>query len=74
MTPPDGSASDVQVGNREIFDAIVELKVLVAPLTPAVADHEARLRILEQKIWRFSGVAAAAGAVGGVVIPRLLGS
>lgn len=36
-------------------------------------DHEVRLRVLEQARWRWAGITTAAGAVAGVLAPRLLG-
>ena len=46
----------VEIGLREIYDAVVELKGMVAGHPDKLDDHEERLRKLEMKIWGISGV------------------
>ena len=38
-----------------------------------VGDHEARIRVLEKKVWTASGVAALLGSVGAAFLSKLLG-
>ena len=38
-----------------------------------VTDHEARIRVLEKKVWAASGVAALIGSAGAAFITKLIG-
>ena len=38
-----------------------------------VGDHEARIRVLEKKVWAASGVAALIGSVGAAFLSKLIG-
>lgn len=46
----------VEIGLREIYDAVVELKGIVSNHPDKLEDHEKRLRALEVKVWSFAGV------------------
>jgi hypothetical protein len=45
----------VEIGLREIYDAVVELKGIVSGHPDKLDDHEERIRKLEMKIWGISG-------------------
>ena len=57
---------------REVYDAVVGLKVELDGIPKIAADHENRIRDLERKVWSYSGLAAIAGAVIAQVISYLL--
>lgn len=57
---------------REVYDAVVGLKVDLDGIPKIAADHENRIRDLERKVWSFSGLAAIVGAVLAQVISFLL--
>ena len=46
----------IEIGLREIYDAVVELKGIVSGHPDRLDDHEDRLRALEMKIRGISGV------------------
>lgn len=53
----------VEIGLREIYDAVLELKGMVAGHPDKLDDHENRLRKLEMKIWFVSGIASVIAVV-----------
>jgi hypothetical protein len=57
---------------REVYDAVVGLKVELDGIPKIAADHENRIRDLERKVWSYSGLAAIAGAVIAQLISYLL--
>lgn len=57
---------------REVYDAVVGLKVDLDGIPKIAADHEQRLRDLERKVWSFSGLAAIAGAALAQIITLIL--
>jgi len=54
-----------------------KLDEVIKRLDPVVVDHEQRLRVLEAKVLRWSGMATAIGAVlgtaGGAVLSQITG-
>jgi len=60
----------VEIGLREIYDAVLELKTIVSSHPDKLDDHETRIRKLEFKVWSaagFSGIIA-------VVISQIIGA
>lgn len=53
----------VEIGLREIYDAVVELKAIVSGHPDKLADHEDRIRRLERKVWFVSGLASVVSVV-----------
>lgn len=47
---------------REVYDAVVGLKVELDGIPKIAADHENRIRDLERRVWSYSSIAAIAGA------------
>lgn len=67
----------VKVTLRDIYGLLLVLQADVAEVKghdEQIADHEARIRVLEKWIWRASGLAGAAGALGGTAITQFLNS
>lgn len=50
----------------------VKLDGLMAALSPQHSDHEARIRVLEARIWWAAGVASAPGIL--ALLTKVLGS
>jgi hypothetical protein len=46
----------VEIGLREIYDAVLELKGIVSGHPDKLDDHEERIRKLEMKVWMASGM------------------
>jgi hypothetical protein len=74
--PPDGS---IVITPKEFYDGvradIAEIKTAVSPLAGLVADVDdlkRRVSALESRVLYASGFAAAAGLVGGYLIPQLV--
>lgn len=57
---------------REVYDAVVGLKVDLDGIPKIAADHENRIRDLERKVWSYSSLAAIVGAVLAQVVSFLL--
>lgn len=75
-SPPDGS---IVITPKEFYDGvrqdIADIKLAVAPLSALHADVEdlkARIRLLEARVWRASGFAAAVGLTASYIIPQLM--
>ena len=64
MTPSTDSAH-VKVTLDVIYRELLDVKATVADLPNDVADHEARIRVIEKTIWAASGIS---GVVGGVLV------
>ena len=72
MTPlPDPTGDGIT--NRELYDAIVELRIALTDTPDRLKDHETRLRALEKKVYTWSGAAAVAGVIGSTAVQWLLG-
>ena len=54
------SEPKVEVGLREIYDAVIELKALVASHPSKLEDFETRIRDLEKLKYQVYGIASAA--------------
>lgn len=59
----------VEIGLREIYDAVMELKGIVSGHPDKLDDHENRLRRLEMKIWGISGLVGVATFIAARYIP-----
>jgi len=59
----------VEIGLREIYDAVVELKGMVAGHPDKLDDHENRLRKLEMKIWGISSIVGIISFIASRFIP-----
>jgi hypothetical protein len=59
----------VEIGLREIYDAVLELKGMVAGHPDKLDDHENRLRKLEMKVWFASGVVGIVSFIAGQLMP-----
>lgn len=77
--PPDTATiavdPHVKVTLRDIYGLLLVLQSDVAEVKGhdvQIVDHETRLRALEKWIWRASGIAAAAGALGGTAVTQFL--
>jgi len=57
---------------REVYDAVIGLKVELDGIPKIAADHEDRIRDLERKVWSYSGLAAVGGAALGQLLSWLL--
>ncbi len=57
---------------REVYDAVVGLKVDLDGIPKIAADHETRIRDLERKVWSYSSLAAIAGAALAQLVTYLL--
>lgn len=72
---PDGSVivtptqmySEIQAANSKIDHLTAILDPAVQDMRHDIADHESRIRTLEQWRWKAAGVAATVLALGGVV-------
>lgn len=53
----------VEIGLREIYDAVLELKGIVSSHPDKLEDHEARIRKLEFKVWTASGITGVIAAI-----------
>ena len=53
----------VEIGLREIYDAVLELKGIVSSHPDKLDDHETRIRKLEFKVWTASGITGVIAAV-----------
>lgn len=53
----------VEIGLREIYDAVLELKGIVSSHPDKLDDHEKRIRKLEYKVWTASGLTGVVAAV-----------
>lgn len=71
MTAPEDDAT-VRITNREIYNAVVELKEAVNPLPGQVSDHEVRIRAIEKYLWIWIGAAGVLGAGASQVVTRIL--
>tara|TARA_R110000822_G_scaffold123979_3_gene258498 strand:+ start:243 stop:452 length:210 start_codon:yes stop_codon:yes gene_type:complete len=60
----------VEVGLREIYDAVMELKGVVNNHPDRISDHEKRIRGLEVKVWSISGLAGLVSALVAVFFSR----
>lgn len=72
---PDGS---IVITPKEFYDGvrqdITEIKQAVAPLSAMhtdVEDLKARVSVLEARVWRASGFAAALGVAAAYIIPQI---
>jgi len=59
----------VEIGLREIYDAVVELKGIVSGHPDKLDDHEKRIRSLEVKIWAVSGFVGLVSFIAGQFMP-----
>jgi len=59
----------VEIGLREIYDAVVELKGMVSGHPDKLDDHENRLRSIEMKMWGISGLVGIVTFVAARYIP-----
>lgn len=59
----------VEIGLREIYDAVVELKGMVSGHPDKLEDHENRLRSIEMKMWGISGLVGIVTFVAARYIP-----
>lgn len=59
----------VEIGLREIYDAVMELKTIVSGHPDKLDDHEGRIRRLEMKIWGISGLVGVATFIAARYIP-----
>jgi len=59
----------VEIGLREIYDVVVELKGMVAGHPDKLDDHENRLRKLEMKIWSISSIVGIISFIASRFIP-----
>lgn len=62
MTTVEPTDQTVRITNREIYDAVVDLKERVSPLPDRVDDHEVRIRAIEKYLWIWIGASGLAGA------------
>lgn len=58
----DENDATVRITNREIYNAVIELKDTVNPLPKQVSDHEVRIRAIEKYMWIWIGAAGILGA------------
>ena len=61
----------VEIGLREIYDAVVELKGIVGGHPDKLDDHELRVRNLEMKVWGFAGIGSAVAIIVSAIITKL---
>jgi hypothetical protein len=71
MTASEDDAT-VRITNREIYNAVLDLKEAVNPLPGQVSDHEVRIRAIEKYLWIWIGAAGVLGAGVSQVATRLL--
>lgn len=62
----------VRITNREIYNAVLDLKQAVNPLPGQVSDHEIRIRAIEKYLWIWIGAAGVLGAGASQVITRII--
>jgi len=58
----------VEIGLREIYDAVLELRGIVKGHPDTLDDHEARIRNLEMKVWGFAGIGSVASVLASIII------
>lgn len=73
--PPDGS---IVITPKEFYDGvrsdIADIKKGLEPLSGLhsdVEDLKARVRMLEARVWRASGFAAAVGLAASYIVPQI---
>ena len=72
MNPPLPPETDDGITHRELYDAIMELRIALTDTPDRLKDHEGRLRTLEQRVWTWSGGAAVLGTLGGFILENLV--
>ena len=68
----DSPQSSAIITLREVYDAVVGLKVELDGIPKIAADHENRIRDLERKVWSYSSLAAIGGAALAQLVTYLL--
>ena len=59
----------VEIGLREVYDAVMELKGIVSGHPDKLDDHETRIRALEAKVWFVSGIFGVISFIVGQLMP-----
>jgi hypothetical protein len=57
---------------RQVHDEVKGIRSDLRTLMEDRADHEARIRALERRVWTASGMATVLGALGGVLAQILI--
>lgn len=70
--------ASTEITLREVYDVLVEvredvtsMKVTMSDVRGDIADHEARIRALEKRVWSIAGIATVAGAALSQVVGSL---
>lgn len=58
---------------RDVYTAVTDLSQKVGTTPATVADHEQRIRTLEQRVWQAAGVSAGVAGLATFLGSRLLG-
>lgn len=58
----------IEIGLREIYDAVVELKAIVSGHPDKLDDHEKRIRALEYKVWTFASLSGILSTVVALIL------
>ena len=61
----------VEIGLREIYDVVLEMKGILMSHPAKLEDHEDRIRALEMKVWTFAGIASIASVIASQFIGTL---
>lgn len=68
----ESADSSVRITNREIYNAVIEIKGTVAPLPGQVSDHEVRIRAIEKYLWIWIGAAGVLGAGASQLVSKIV--
>lgn len=68
---PESPELSITITGKDVWDKLVAIEKEVSGLPRMVADHEARIRILEKRSVQFATVAAMIGALGGGGLAQL---
>lgn len=61
------------ITGKDIWEKLTSIEQNTSGLPAIVADHEVRIRLLEQSKWKLAGLAIALGGGAGGAIAKLLG-
>lgn len=61
------------ITGKDIWDKLTTIEQNTSGLPAIVADHETRIRLLEQSKWKLIALATAVGGSAGGAIAKLLG-
>jgi hypothetical protein len=71
MDEQEAAEITVKVSLTTIYAKVLDIDKKLVPLVSGFPDHEARLRLVEHRMWMLAGVSLVAGAIAGWLLATI---